>query len=60
MLSNEELYKLWDDTLSRYVRESKPKDINDKIFLAKLWQENLLAALKKAGYICVKSSDCGS
>lgn len=61
MLSNDELYKLWDHTLYRFTREAKPHDMSEKVFLAKLWEDNLLAALKKAGYVCTKcSSDSSS
>lgn len=54
-LTNDELYRLWDITLSDYVAKPKPKDMSEKVFLAKCWEQNLLAAFKKAGYVWVKS-----
>jgi hypothetical protein len=46
---DEQLLEVWDNA-NRYYRDDKrPKDIHDKVFLAKCWEKALLEAMKKYG-----------
>jgi hypothetical protein len=53
MMTDEQLLEVWDNA-NRYYRDNKrPKDIHDKVFLAKCWEKALLEAMKKEG-LCLK------
>lgn len=57
LLSDDQLRLAWDAAITLVRDRTIPRGTDDKLHLARCWEECILLALKKAGYVCVKSGD---